>query len=148
MRARRRRLRLAASLLAVAAAGLASKLYAGPGAGWLNDSLAGLFYVVFWCLAAALLWPDAAPGRIALAVLAVTCALEAAQLWRPPWLQAVRSTFPGAALLGTTFVGSDFLYYLLGAAIGGVWIRVAGRLKRVNRGGSRDAEAGSCRHQR
>ncbi len=100
------------------AAGLAAKSYRGPGDEWLNDSLAGLFYVTFWCLAAALCFPEASPGRIALAVLAMTCVLEVLQLWRPPWLQAVRGTFPGAALLGTTFVASDFVYYAIGAGLG------------------------------
>ena len=117
------RWRLAAALVAVTAAGFGAKLYRGPGEDWLNDSLAGLFYVVFWCLAAALAWPRAPAERIALAVLAATCALEVLQLWRPPWLQAVRATFPGAALLGTTFAASDFVYYAVGAAIGWLGVR-------------------------
>ncbi len=117
------RRRLLAALVAVTVAGFASKLYRGPGEDWLNDSLAGLFYVVFWCLAAALCWPRASPGRIALWVLAATCALEVLQLWQPPWLQAVRGTFPGAALLGTTFVASDFVYYVAGAGLGWLGVR-------------------------
>lgn len=115
--------RLALALLMVAATGLAVKLYRGPGEDWLNDSLAGLFYVVFWCLAAALVFPRTAALRIVLVVLAITCGLEVLQLWRPPWLQYVRSTFVGAALLGTTFVPSDFLYYFIGAGIGWLAIR-------------------------
>ena len=116
------RWRLTAALVVVTAMGFFSKLYRGPGEDWLNDSLAGLFYVVFWCLAAALCWPRAPAGRIALAVLAATCALEVLQLWQPPWLQRLRATFMGAALLGTTFVASDFVYYGAGAVIG--WLGV------------------------
>ncbi len=117
------RWRLAAPLLAVTAVGFASKFYRGPGEGWLNDSLAGLFYVVFWCLAAAMVFPGAPPGRIALVVLAITCGLEVLQLWHPPWLQGVRATFLGATLLGTTFVASDFVYYAIGAGIGWLGVR-------------------------
>ncbi len=129
------RQRLAVALVAVTAAGFASKLYQGPGDGWFNDSLAGLFYVVFWCLAAAICLPTApaddagaapkgvSPGRIALTVLALTCALEVLQLYHPPFLQRLRGTFAGAALLGTTFVASDFVYYVIGAAIGWLGIR-------------------------
>ena len=115
--------RLVPALAAVTAAGFAAKLYRGPGESWANDSLAGLLYVVFWCLAAAICWPRAAPGRIALIVLAATCALEVLQLWHPPWLARARATFAGAALLGTTFVASDFVYYAIGAAVGRLGIR-------------------------
>ncbi len=124
------RWRLAAALPVVTAAGLAAKLYRGPGADWLNDSLAGLLYVVFWCLAAAIVFPRASAGRIALVVLAVTCGLEVLQLWRPPWLQEVRATFLGAALLGTTFVVWDSVYYVIGAGIGWVGVRWVGRRPR------------------
>ncbi len=124
------RRRLAVALAVVTVAGFASKFYRGPGDGWLNDSLAGMFYVVFWCLAAAICWPAASPRRIVFVVLAMTCALEVLQLWRPPWLQKLRATFPGAALLGTTFVVSDFVYYAIGAAVG--WWQVR-RLRRLSR---------------
>ncbi len=116
------RWRLALTLLVVTAAGFAAKLYRGPGEGWLNDSLAGLFYVMFWCLVAALVFPRVSARRIALVVLAVTCGLEVMQLWQPPWLQGMRSTFLGAALLGTTFVASDFVYYVIGAGAG--WLGI------------------------
>ncbi len=122
MRASSELWRLAAALMVVTAAGFGSKFYSGPGEDWLNDSLAGLFYVVFWCLAAALVWPRAPARRIAWVVLAATCALEVLQLWHPPWLQAVRATFPGAALLGTTFAASDFVYSAIGAGLG--WLAV------------------------
>ncbi len=122
----RLRWRLIAALLLTTAAGFGSKLYRGPGEDWANDSLAGLFYVVFWCLAAAICVPRASTAKIAVAVFAVTCALEVLQLWHPPPLERARATFPGAALLGTTFVASDFAYYVIGAVAGwsGVrWLR-------------------------
>ena len=41
-------------------------------------------------------------------VLAVTFALEFLQLWKPPFLQAVRSTFLGHVLIGSSFSWFDF----------------------------------------
>jgi len=111
------------SLLLVTAAGFASKFYRGPGAWWFNDHLAGLFYVVFWCLVALALFPEAPPARLAAWVLALTCALELLQLWQAPFLRHVRSTFVGRSLIGTTFQVWDFLYYVLGGAIGWYWTR-------------------------
>ena len=54
--------------------------------------------------------------RIAVGVLLVTCVLESLQLWHRPWLQAIRSTFLGASLLGTSFSWWDFPAYVVGAA--------------------------------
>ncbi len=112
------RRRLATALTVVTAAGFASKFYRGPGEAWLNDSVTGSLYVLFWCLAAAWVWPRVSPWRITWIVLMTTCLLEVLQMWKPPWLQRARGTFLGAALLGTTFVASDFAYYALGATLG------------------------------
>jgi hypothetical protein len=112
-----------ASLLVVVPLGFYSKLYAGPAANWVNNSLSGVLYVIFWCLLIFLLVPNAKPGIIALAVLAVTCALEFAQLWHPPALEWARSSFMGQALLGTCFTWSDFPYYVFGCGIGWLWMR-------------------------
>jgi len=64
--------------------GLYSKVYAGPAATWVNHSLGGVCYVLFWCLLVSWFWPRVKPWRIALAVLAVTCLLEFLQRWHPP----------------------------------------------------------------
>ena len=55
---------------------------------------------------------------IAAGVVLVTCGLEFLQLWHPPWLQAIRSTFLGASLLGTSFSWWDFPAYVVGAGVG------------------------------
>ncbi len=39
-----------ASLLIIVPLGLYSKFYSGPAANWVNNSLGGVFYEVFWCL--------------------------------------------------------------------------------------------------
>ncbi|MFH0953959.1 MAG: DUF2809 domain-containing protein [Verrucomicrobiota bacterium] len=116
-------------LVLVAAAGLASKFYRGPAADWVNNSLGGVFYVVFWCLLAFLLLPRARPCLIACTVLVITCLLEFLQSWHPAWLEQLRSSFLGAALLGTSFAWSDFPYYFLGCGLGWYWMRRPSRTR-------------------
>lgn len=112
-----RRLALAALAVAIIPAGLAAKLYTGPAAGWVANSFAGALYVVFFCLVCGAVFHRARPWTVVAVVTGVTCLLEVAQLWHPVWLTALRATLPGRALLGTTFVPSDFIHYLLGAVL-------------------------------
>lgn len=111
-----------ASLILVIPMGFYTKFYDGPAADWVNDSLGGVFYEIFWCLLSFLVFPKVRTWMTAIGVLMVTCALEFAQLWHPPALTLIRSHFLGATLLGTTFSWLDFPYYLGGTAIGWAWI--------------------------
>jgi hypothetical protein len=115
------------SLVLITALGFGAKLYPGPGRAWVNDSFAGFFYVLFWCLLVMLVSANARPVVVALSVLVATCALEFAQLWHPPLLEAMRRPFLGRALLGTYFSWSDFPYYVGGSAVGWLWIRALRR---------------------
>lgn len=115
------RLRLLTLLAVVVPLGFGAKLYAGPGAYWIGAYGAGLLYVVFWILLVLLARPDLRPARVALAVLAVTCALEILQLWHPPALEGFRASFLGAALIGSTFAWGDFPPYVAGAVLG-AWL--------------------------
>jgi hypothetical protein len=119
----RRTLPTLASLAIIVPAGLYSKLYRGPGAHWVNDSLGGVFYEVFWCLVLWFCLPRLKPHRIAGAVLAVTCVLEFLQLWHPGFLEFLRSYFVGRTILGTTFDWSDFPYYFAGSGFGWFWLK-------------------------
>jgi hypothetical protein len=110
------------SLLVVVPVGFYTKFYNGPAANWVNNSLGGLFYVVFWCLLIFLIVGDR-PGAIALSVLTATCLLEFLQLWRSPVLSFARSSFIGRTLLGTDFTWSDFPYYFLGCGLGWLGMR-------------------------
>ncbi len=110
------------SILIITPIGFASKFYQGPAAAWVNDSLGGMFYVIFWCLVFFLFFPKSTPWKIATIVLITTCLLEFLQLWHPPFLEFLRSYFLGATVLGTSFVWSDFLYYFLGGGIGWLWL--------------------------
>jgi len=111
------------SLAAVVPAGFLCKYAPISGADWVANSLAGAFYVIFWCLVVFVLLPEAAPRRIAAGVLAATCALEALQRWHPPFLQAVRATFLGRTLIGSDFAWADFPFYVIGAVAGWAWLR-------------------------
>ncbi len=108
--------------LVVLVLGFATKSWEGPARAWVADSLGGVFYVLFFCLFFHAL-TGARPAAVAAWVVAGTCALEVLQLWHPPFLEAVRDTFLGQALLGTTFKWKDFPYYLAGGLLGWLWTR-------------------------
>jgi hypothetical protein len=110
------------SLALITPIGFAVKFYSGPAAPWVNNSLGGLFYELFWCLVLFVFLPRLAPLKIAALVFGGTCMLELLQLWHPPFLETIRATFIGATLLGTTFAWSDFIYYLIGCVAGGLYL--------------------------
>ncbi|MBE9143750.1 DUF2809 domain-containing protein [Planktothrix mougeotii LEGE 06226] len=105
------------SLIALIPIGLASKFYKGPFDVWLNNSMGGVFYEMFWVLLVILINPILSPGWVAFWVFIVTSILEFAQLWKPPFLEVIRATLLGRLLLGTTFSGWDFPYYIIGCGL-------------------------------
>ena len=117
------------SLILIVPMGFYCKSYNGPWINWVNDSLAGLFYVIFWCLLVFLFLPNFKPLIISLWVLIITCTLEFLQLWHPPLLEYFRGFFLGGVILGTSFAWSDFPYYFLGSIIGWFWLRKISTLK-------------------
>ncbi|HEX5066340.1 MAG TPA: DUF2809 domain-containing protein [Myxococcota bacterium] len=114
IRGGRERIRLLACAALLVPLGVGSKLYTGPLEGWVRDSAGGFLYVMFWVFALLAAAPRLRAGPVCIGVFLVTSTLEFLQLWHPPLLTAVRSTFLGHALLGSTFSGSDFLYYAAG----------------------------------
>jgi hypothetical protein len=112
------------SLFIIIPLGFAFKFYSGPGHGWFNNYGAGLLYEIFWILLASLFFPSKHSANvIPVYVFAMTSILEFLQLWHPPFLEMIRSSFLGSALLGTTFVWWDFPHYILGCLIGWIWLR-------------------------
>jgi hypothetical protein len=105
-------------LAVIAPLGVASKFYAGPAQLWVRGQAGGILYVAFWILIVLLAWPQLSARLVAVVVLGITCALEVLQLWHPPILDAVRGTFIGHALIGSTFSWWDFPNYALGAILG------------------------------
>lgn len=118
----KQRLFILLSLLIVSLLGLGSKYYRGWGDNWLNNSLAAVWYEVFWCLFFLALFPKKIIF-IPIGVFIMTSLLEFLQLWHPPFLQLLRSSTLGRLLLGTTFSEWDFFYYAIGCVIGGWWLR-------------------------
>jgi len=111
------------SICVVTPLGFWCKFYDGPGKLWFNNYGGGVLYEIFWCLVFFLIRPTKKNAtRIAVAVLAVTCILETLQLWQPAFLQQIRATFAGKALLGTTFVWWDFPHYILGCLLAWLWM--------------------------
>lgn len=85
--------------------------------------------MVFW---AAALWRRRdATRRLAMLALAVAYAVEFSQLYRAPWLDALRATRIGALALGQGFLWSDLASYAVGVALAAgldtLFMRVASR---------------------
>jgi len=110
------------SLIIITPIGCYSKFYKGPAADWVNDSLGGTFYVIFWCLFFFFIFNHTKPWLISTMVLLITCLLEFLQLWHPPFLNMLRNNFIGLTILGHSFNWSDFPYYFLGGVIGRFWL--------------------------
>jgi len=112
------------ALFIVTPTGFLFKWYPGLGHHWFNNYGAGIMYEIFWCMVVFLFYPrKEAATKIAVGVFLITCILEILQLWQPAFLQQLRSTFLGGALLGTTFVWWDFPHYVLGCLIAWLWMR-------------------------
>lgn len=114
-------------IVGVTLIGFGAKYYRGPCQFWVNNSLAGLFYDVFWCLVLYFILPGVKSYKIAIWVFLITSMLEFLQLWHPPFLQSIRNTFLGAAFLGNSFNWLDFPYYLVGCSMGMILIKILKR---------------------
>lgn len=121
------------SLLVITPIGFLTKAYHGIAAHWVNDSLSGVFYVIFWCLVVFLFLPRMQPWRIALYVFGLTDVLEVMQLWHPAFLEYLRSYFLGRVVLGTTFAWSDFFYYAAGAILGYYWMLKISSIQKITK---------------
>lgn len=107
--------------------------YDGPWRAWFRFYFTGILYEIFWCLVLFILWPRRDNAvKIVVGVFVVTCVLEALQLWEAVFLEKIRSTFLGAALIGTCFVWWQFPHYALGSLIGLVWLRILGGKGRIS----------------
>jgi hypothetical protein len=121
------RRRLALSLLVLIPLGIGTKLYGGPAAGWVHGHAGGVLYVIFWTVVVVLAVPSLSPWTVAGGVFIVTYGLEFLQLWSPSGLEAIRNTFFGHALLGSTFGRWDLLHYAIGAVCGGLFVQEVSR---------------------
>ena len=95
--------------------GFYSKIYDGPASNWVNNSLGGVLYVIFWSLLFSVLAARSKPWKIVSLVLLITCTIEILQLWHPPFMETIRSTFFGATLIGNSFSWLDMAHYMIGS---------------------------------
>ncbi|MCF7920674.1 MAG: DUF2809 domain-containing protein [Candidatus Cloacimonetes bacterium] len=102
------------ALIALIALGIFFKYYNGILQEFINNSLAGLVYVIFWCVFFRMIFLKTQSWKITVSVTITTCLLEFLQLWHPPFLEYLRHFWLGKALLGTTFNRSDFIWYFTG----------------------------------
>lgn len=112
------RLLIILTLIVIVPIGFLTKFYSGPAELWVNNSLGGLFYEIFWCLVFAFILPQAKTFSIAMWVFIVTCALEFLQLWHASFMEILRSNFIGRTILGNSFNWGDFPYYIIGSSLG------------------------------
>jgi hypothetical protein len=112
-------------LALVALLGFVSKRYGGPGGEWVRDHGAGILYEVFWILLVLAIRPRLSTAHVAGAVLLMTSTLEFLQLWHPPFLERIRATFLGQALIGSVFSWWDFPPYVIGCWLGALIGRAA-----------------------
>lgn len=113
-------------LIVIIPLGFLTKFNSGPLEVWVNNSLGGLLYEIFWCLIAGFLFTKTKPIEIVFLVFLITCMLEFLQLWHPPFLEMLRNNFIGRTILGNSFNWMDFPYYFLGSLIGYfilIWIK-------------------------
>lgn len=115
------RKRLLLALAITIPLGFATKFYRGAGQDLVNNYLGGVLYEVFWVFAVLFTRPAFSRGRVGVGVFALTCMLETLQLWHPPLLEAIRTTFLGRTLIGTTFSWWDFPCYAAGCLVA-VWL--------------------------
>ncbi len=105
-------------LLFIVPLGFYTKIYSGPANIWVNNSLGGFFYEIFWILFIFLFFQKTKPLNIAIWVFAITCTIEFLQLWHSPFLEMLRGNFIGRTILGNSFNWDDFPYYFFGSLSG------------------------------
>jgi hypothetical protein len=67
-----------------------------------------------------LLFPSQRTWRLAALAFGVACADEFSQLYHAPWIDAVRRTWLGHAILGDVFAWPDLVAYAAGIAAGAI----------------------------
>jgi len=116
---RRNRLRYVVALGVTIAAGLLSRSSAANHLPELVRVYAG---DTLWALAVflvlGLLFPKAGTMSLAVCAAMISYGVELSQLYRAPWIDALRRTIPGTLLLGFGFQWSDLICYSAGILLG------------------------------
>ena len=96
---------------------------------WFSDISGSIVYQILCVAIVQFCLPKLSIVKAAIGVFLFASAIEFLQLWKPPFLQAIRATLPGRLVLGNTFMWSDFPPYLLGSIVGGLWVQGLRRFK-------------------
>lgn len=91
---------------------------------WCQNHLSGTFYVSFFCFLGLGLWPKTRYWLMCLYMFLTATGLEFLQLWHPAFLEWLRSFWLGQVLLGSTFNPLDIPFYLLGALLTILCLRI------------------------
>jgi hypothetical protein len=104
--------------------GLASRRYGSALPAFVTEYAGDTLWavMVYWLLAT-FFRSSGAPGLF-IGTIGIAFAVEASQLGRTPWLDALRADGFGALVLGSGFVWSDLVCYVAGACIAVVVDRV------------------------
>jgi hypothetical protein len=113
----RSRWRLLPLLLLLPALGLGSR----SGAAWLPSFVAEYAGDTLWTVmvyvSLLFVWPRLSVVQAAGWALGISFGIELSQLYRAPWIDAVRAHRLGALVLGHGFLGSDLVCYTVGALV-------------------------------
>jgi len=80
----------------------------------LAENIGDALWAVLVYLLIALIWRRQGSGRIALAALMISIAVECSQLCHAPWIEAIRKTTLGGLVIGWGFAWGDLVAYASG----------------------------------
>ena len=131
-REKQRRARSRAVFLALAAAtivvGLATRRFRRSLPAAVGLYAGDVLWATMVYLLLAAIWPRASIRRLAVGTAAFALAIEMGQLYRAPWIDAVRGTRLGGLVLGFGFLWSDVACYAVGIALAVLIDRAINRL--------------------
>jgi hypothetical protein len=114
---RRDRRWYAIAIVLVISLGLASRRYPQILPAMLDKYPGDVLWTIVVFLVGGIVFPRASTWKIAGLALRISYLVEFGQLYRAPWLVAIRQTTIGHLLLGSQFVWEDLVAYTVGAAI-------------------------------
>ena len=117
------------AIIIIVPIGFLTKFYLGPAHTWVNNSLGGILYVIFWSLLFFFIKPNVKPIKITFFVFIGTCFLEFLQLWHPAILELIRSYFIGRTILGNSFSFLDLFHYFVGLVLSFILLKYLNRIE-------------------
>jgi len=121
----RRRSRVAISIVAVVALGLASRKFPELFPACLGKYPGDALWALMVFLGVALINPTSSPARLGLLALLLSYLDEFSQIYHAPWIDSIRHTTAGHLLLGSAFSWLDLAAYTVGIGLGvgiDVWL--------------------------